>query len=102
MREVVLGSNIGSSYIIKSGLEEGEEVATSGTFSIDAAAQLAGKPSMMNPEGGAVMTGHNHGGSSGSNSTASSQQTIFKVSTKTKEQLSTLIDDYLLLKDALV
>ena len=38
----------------------------------------------------------------GSNSTASSQQTIFKVSTKTKEQLSTLIDDYLLLKDALV
>ena len=102
MREVVLGSNIGSSYIIKSGLEEGEEVATSGTFSIDAAAQLAGKPSMMNPEGCAVMTGHNHGGSSGSNSTASSQQTIFKVSTKTKEQLSTLIDDYLLLKDALV
>ena len=40
---------------------EGEEIAVNGTFSIDAAAQLAGKPSMMSPEGGQVMTGHNHG-----------------------------------------
>jgi Cu(I)/Ag(I) efflux system membrane fusion protein len=34
------------------GLSEGEEVVTSGTFSVDAAAQLEGKPSMMNPRGG--------------------------------------------------
>jgi Cu(I)/Ag(I) efflux system membrane fusion protein len=31
------------------GLANGEEVVTNGTFSIDAAAQLEGKPSMMNP-----------------------------------------------------
>jgi len=29
-------------------LNEGEEIVTDGTFSVDAAAQLAGKPSMMN------------------------------------------------------
>jgi len=33
---------------VVSGLNEGEEIVTQGTFSVDAAAQLAGKPSMMN------------------------------------------------------
>ena len=61
MREVTLGPELGSSFVIEAGLEPGEEIAVSGTFGIDAAAQLAGKPSMMNPSGGAAMTGHNHG-----------------------------------------
>lgn len=52
MREVRLGPALGESFIVESGLEEGEEIVVNGTFSIDAAAQLAGKPSMMNPEGG--------------------------------------------------
>jgi Cu(I)/Ag(I) efflux system membrane fusion protein len=52
IREVELGPMLGESYVIMSGLSEGEEVVTSGTFSIDAAAQLEGKPSMMNPHGG--------------------------------------------------
>jgi membrane fusion protein, copper/silver efflux system len=47
MREVTLGPALGDSYLIESGLDEGEEIAVSGTFSIDAAAQLSGKPSMM-------------------------------------------------------
>jgi membrane fusion protein, copper/silver efflux system len=47
MREVTLGPALGDSYLVESGLDEGEEIAVSGTFSIDAAAQLAGKPSMM-------------------------------------------------------
>lgn len=47
MREVILGPALDDLYLIKSGLKEGEEVVVSGTFSIDAAAQLAGKPSMM-------------------------------------------------------
>ncbi len=62
MRDVMLGPGLGDSFIVESGLEEGEEIAVNGTFSIDAAAQLAGKPSMMSPEGGPAMTGHNHGG----------------------------------------
>jgi membrane fusion protein, copper/silver efflux system len=51
MREVELGPMLGESYVIMKGLSEGEEVVTSGTFSVDAAAQLEGKPSMMNPSG---------------------------------------------------
>jgi Cu(I)/Ag(I) efflux system membrane fusion protein len=48
LREVGLGPMLGESYIITDGLTEGEEIVTSGTFSVDAAAQLEGKPSMMN------------------------------------------------------
>jgi membrane fusion protein, copper/silver efflux system len=51
MREVELGPILGESYVITKGLSEGEEIVTSGTFSVDAAAQLEGKPSMMNPAG---------------------------------------------------
>ena len=40
LTEVVLGPSLGDSYVISSGLEEGDEIATNGTFSIDAAAQL--------------------------------------------------------------
>lgn len=58
MREINLGPALGDSYIVKDGLETGEEIVSNGTFTIDAAVQLAGKPSMMNPEGGAVVTGH--------------------------------------------
>jgi Cu(I)/Ag(I) efflux system membrane fusion protein len=49
MREITLGASLNDSYIILDGLKEGEEIVTHGTFSVDAAAQLAGKPSMMNP-----------------------------------------------------
>lgn len=50
MREVVLGNALGEAYVIKEGLSEGEEVVVNGAFTVDAAAQLAGKPSMMSPE----------------------------------------------------
>ena len=52
MREIGLGPMLGESYVVTDGLTEGEEIVTSGTFSVDAAAQLEGKPSMMNPRGG--------------------------------------------------
>lgn len=48
MRPVVLGPVVGDGYIIEEGLKEGEEIVVQGTFSVDAAAQLANKPSMMN------------------------------------------------------
>ncbi|MEI6753601.1 MAG: efflux RND transporter periplasmic adaptor subunit [Paludibacter sp.] len=48
MREIELGPMLGNSYVVESGLTEGEEIVTDGTFSVDAAAQLAGKSSMMN------------------------------------------------------
>jgi membrane fusion protein, copper/silver efflux system len=49
MREVGLGPMLGNSYVITDGLTEGEEIVTQGAFSVDASAQLEGKPSMMNP-----------------------------------------------------
>jgi Cu(I)/Ag(I) efflux system membrane fusion protein len=49
-REVELGHRAGDFYIIRRGLQEGEQVVTNGAFKIDAAMQIAAKPSMMNPE----------------------------------------------------
>lgn len=48
MREVTLGGSLKDSYVILNGLYVGEEIVTNGTFSVDAEAQLEGKPSMMN------------------------------------------------------
>jgi membrane fusion protein, copper/silver efflux system len=50
VREIGLGPLLGNSYIVTDGLSEGEEIVTEGAFSVDAAAQLEGKPSMMNHE----------------------------------------------------
>ncbi len=47
LREVILGPDMGDKYLITDGLKTGEEVVINGAFQIDAAAQLAGKPSMM-------------------------------------------------------
>jgi len=60
MREIELGPYLGNSYVVVNGLNEGEEIVTNGTFGVDAAAQLEGKPSMMNPSGGAASAGHDH------------------------------------------
>lgn len=46
-REITLGSRAGDSYIVKSGLSEGERVVTYGNFKIDSALQILAKPSMM-------------------------------------------------------
>ena len=56
IREIGLGPMLGNSYVITDGLAEGEEIVTEGAFSVDAAAQLEGKPSMMNQEGGQTST----------------------------------------------
>ncbi len=110
MREISLGLALGDSYLIESGLEEGEEIAVHGTFSIDAAAQLAGKPSMMNPEGGKVMTGHSHGDMEmGGVETEQRGEEIVRTETaqhlsidsQAKEALQPLFVSYLNWKDAL-
>jgi Cu(I)/Ag(I) efflux system membrane fusion protein len=54
IREIELGPMLGNSYVVTDGLADGEEIVTDGAFSVDAAAQLEGKPSMMNPAGGKV------------------------------------------------
>ncbi len=58
MREIAVGDVVNSGYVVLSGLENGDEIVTNGTFTVDAAAQLKGKKSMMNEDGGKTMTGH--------------------------------------------
>jgi Cu(I)/Ag(I) efflux system membrane fusion protein len=102
MREVTLGPELGESYVIESGLDAGEEIAVNGTFSIDAAAQLAGKPSMMNPDGGVAMTGHNHGGNTNSELKAMpAESKKSTISEEGKKALQPLFDYYFNLKVAL-
>jgi len=50
LREIELGPQLGNSYVVLDGLVDGEEIVTQSAFSVDAAAQLEGKPSMMNDE----------------------------------------------------
>ena len=78
MREITLGSAMKDTYVVADGLEEGEEIVTNGTFSIDAAAQLAGKTSMMNPSGEKVSTGHDHGEMEVGNESAKSENSNTK------------------------
>lgn len=61
IRSIELGPMLGNSYVVISGLSDGEEIVTQGTFSVDAAAQLEGKPSMMNSDEGSTSPKHNHG-----------------------------------------
>ncbi|NER16267.1 efflux RND transporter periplasmic adaptor subunit [Spongiivirga citrea] len=107
MREVVLGNQIGNEYEVLEGLFVGNEIVTNGTFTVDAAAQLQGKKSMMNKEGGKIMTGHEgHLGMDNTTSKKESDHTNmnerFTVSEKFQEQLKVVFNDYIHLKNALV
>ena len=101
---MTLGPLLGNDYIIEQGLEVGEEIVANGTFNVDAAAQLAGKPSMMNLEGGRVSTGHNHGGATMPMS--EDKKVVLKaekttISAEAKKSLQPLYKDYFEFKDAL-
>ena len=110
MREVLLGNANGDTYTILEGLENGDEVVTNGTFTVDAAAQLQGKKSMMNTAGGKTMTGHeghlgmqgNNTGDNMVNTDHSEMKERIAVSKKFQNQLKQVFDDYILVKDALV
>ena len=107
MRKITLGNQIGDNYEVLEGLSNGNEIVTNGTFTVDAAAQLQGKKSMMNKEGGKVMTGHE--GHLGMEETASvnnenhfNMNERIEVSTDFQNQLKVVFNDYIKLKDALV
>ena len=95
LREVELGPALGNAYVIEDGLEAGEQVVINGTFTVDAAAQLAGKPSMMNPAAGSVMEEHDHSGM------AADMERV-ELSDERKTEISEVLQAYFTLKDALV
>jgi Cu(I)/Ag(I) efflux system membrane fusion protein len=105
MRQITLGSQIGEQYQVLDGLIKGEEIVTNGTFTVDAAAQLQGKKSMMNKDGGKTMTGHE--GHLGTSDTANGKNSDnpslrIAVTSQFRDQLTVVFDNYILLKDALV
>ncbi len=107
LREVVLGNRIGENYEVLEGVDNGDEIVTNGTFTVDAAAQLQGKKSLMNKEGAKVMTGHEgHLGvdskPSRTNENHSNMNERIKVSEDFQNQLKIVFNDYIKLKDALV
>lgn len=79
MREVELGPSLGNAYVILKGLSDGEEIVTNGVFSIDASAQLEGKPSMMNNDGNATQPMTGHAGHSMQASNVQSEHAMFGV-----------------------
>jgi Cu(I)/Ag(I) efflux system membrane fusion protein len=104
MLEITLGTKNGATYEVLSGLKNGDEIVTNGTFTIDAAAQLQGKKSMMNKKGGASMTGHEgHIGMNDSvNKVAKNNGVRLEVSTEFQNQLKEVLNEYIVLKDAFV
>jgi len=103
IRDVTLGPGLGESYIVEEGVEEGEEIAVHGTFSIDAAAQLAGKRSMMNPDAG-ITVEHAHDGMVTQELPSEPEIDIEPVETDPKftAQLTDVYEAYLDMKNAFV
>ena len=101
LREVTLGPSLGESFVINEGLAIGEEIAVNGTFSIDAAAQLAGKPSMMSPDKTSLMSTHSHGEML-SFEEISDVERISDINPAFKAQLTKVYNAYLKMNDAFV
>ncbi|MDX1773508.1 efflux RND transporter periplasmic adaptor subunit [Oceanihabitans sediminis] len=92
MREITLGSKMGENYQVVDGLENGDEIVTNGTFTVDAAAQLQGKKSMMNHK-------------SDKNESKEAHFNLNERVTVSKDfqnQLKAVFNGYIQLKDALV
>lgn len=87
-REITLGTSNGENYEVISGISSEDEIVTNGTFTVDAAAQLQGKKSMMNS----------------SNETSTTKQTTKKMTFDAtyEKAFQPSIKAYLELKDALV
>jgi Cu(I)/Ag(I) efflux system membrane fusion protein len=104
MREITLGNQIGDYYNVLDGLHAGDEIVTNGTFTVDAAAQLQGKKSMMNKDGDKAMTDHE--GHSGMNEnragTERQRNTRLSAPKAFQEQLNTLFKAYMEIEKTLV
>ena len=89
MREVSIHNRNGENYTISSGVQTGEEIVTNGIFTVDAAAQLQGKKSMMNKakEDATEM---------------SKSQMRLKFSERFTNNFNNVINPYLKMKDAFV
>ncbi|WP_027138620.1 efflux RND transporter periplasmic adaptor subunit [Gaetbulibacter saemankumensis] len=85
MKRIILGSRIGDAFEVLDGVSVGDEIVTNGTFTVDAAAQLQGKKSMMNTGNEPI-----------------SETPKISVSKVFQKEFSEALEAYLVLKDAFV
>ncbi|EDP70378.1 putative metal transport-related, exported protein [Flavobacteriales bacterium ALC-1] len=97
MTEVILGQSLKDNYEVLSGLEIGDIIVTEGAFTIDAAAQLQGKKSMMSTVDNENYLHNNHQNKEISNKLVSIDWEMIQ-----RDDLNTLIEGYFMMKDALV
>lgn len=102
MRQITLGNKIGATYQVLEGLKDGDKIVTNGTFTVDAAAQLQGKKSMMNKNGGKKITGHEEHMGVTSAKDYMNKNVRLEVSSSFQAELKTVLDTYIIVKDALV
>ncbi|MGC6438263.1 MAG: efflux RND transporter periplasmic adaptor subunit [Flavobacteriaceae bacterium] len=95
MKEITIGKQLGKEYEVIDGLKSGDEIVTNGTFTVDASAQLQGKKSMMNKDGGKTMTGHE-------GHTMDKMTEKIDFSSDVEKSFQPVINAYIDLKDALI
>ncbi|MGK7393241.1 MAG: efflux RND transporter periplasmic adaptor subunit [Candidatus Cyclobacteriaceae bacterium M3_2C_046] len=106
-REIILGPEAGNQYVVAEGLEAGEEVVANGVFKVDAAAQLQGKMSMMNPATGQDPNEAHQHTATEENPVNVDGQTLAEpkvgeVDEQFKQQIAAVFNQYLELKNKLV
>lgn len=94
--EVDLGNTFENTYEILSGLQFGDEIVLEGAFTVDAAAQLNGKKSMMSIDFSVDKMKHNH------NKPIKDSKVHHSIDEQTNQKLVAVVQAYLGLKDALV
>lgn len=93
MKQITIGSSTTNQVEILSGLKPGDKIVTQGAFSIDSEAQLANKPSMMNPATNVEMT---------MNKDYTAMSKTSNSETVKNKKMTRLIENYIELKNALV
>lgn len=100
-REVKLGPRSEKYYVVKEGLEEGEQVVVKGNFKIDSAVQIQAKTSMMNPDDEMNIHKYQHDTPPEDGSAVRDTQQQQKFPDRFLEQLNPVYDAYFSLQTAL-
>ena len=93
-REILLGPRAGDYYIVRRGLQEGEQVVTRGNFKLDAELQIRAKPSMMTPNGSGREHAFHGAGPAGAPAAPVTDETF-------RRQLGRVVEDYFAIQKAL-
>ncbi len=105
-RVVELGPRAGDWYVVRGGLEAGEDVVVHGNFKIDSELQIRARPSMMSPEDGAHAPVQDRGGMGADTGMAAHDLGQMELTagaplTQFRGELGAVLDAYLALQQAL-